>query len=149
MYQKDDYNSEEFRAELKKCTLFQLKYPRGGHYNDGYELLGKLRFDDSKALLEGLNSIGAEYLLHKEKPESWTPPPFHLEGHQYWIEYNSFFECFGYKTHICIGTNSSDFSIEFNLRTTSWYDVLIEDVKRVVAFEKVLISRGLLSTIKA
>lgn len=148
MYKKDDYDSKEFRAELKKCTLFQLKYPRGGHYNDGYELLGKLVYADSKALLEGLNSIGAEYFLHKEKPDSWTPPPFYLEGHKYWIEYNNFFECFGYKTYICIGTGSSDFSIEFNLRNTSWYDVLIEDVKRAVAFEKTLISCGVLSALK-
>ena len=144
MPQIDIPKNEELRDELKKCTLFRLKYPKGGHYNDGFELLGKLVFTDSKALLEGLDSIGAEYFLHKEKPERWCPPPFDAEGFQYWIEYKNECECFGYKTHICVGTGTSDFSIEFNFNSTSWYDVVLEDVKRAISFENVLISRGLL-----
>jgi len=130
--------------ELKKCSLFKLKYPRGGHYNDGFELLGKLVFEDGRALLNGLDAIGAEYVLHKEKPERWTPPPFDVDEIKYWLEYKNNFECFGYKTHISIGTGTTDFSIEFNFNSTSWYDVIIDDVKRAISFEKVLVAQGLL-----
>jgi len=138
------YQSQEFREALKECKIFRLKYPRGGHYNDGFELLGKLVFTDGKLLLEGLGAIGANYLLHKEKPECWCPPPFDVEGIKYWIEYKNECECFGYKTYIRIGTETSDFSIEFNFNSTSWYDVIIEDVQRAISFERILISNGIL-----
>ena len=140
----DAFKNEELSDELNKCTFFRLKYPRGGQYNDGFELLGKMVFANGKALLEGLDAIGLEYFLHKEKPECWCPPPFDVEGLQYWIEYKNECECFGYKTYICVVTGTSDFSIEFNFNSTSWYDVVMDDVKRAISFEKVLISRGLL-----
>ena len=121
-----------------------MKSPRGGQYNDGFEILGELKFSDARKLLSSLDIIGVNYIVHEKQPEVWCPPPFCLGGKQLWIEYENSCECFGYRAHITIGTCSPDFSIVFNFNSASWFDVSIEDVKRAAAFVDVLATYGFL-----
>ncbi|TAA41709.1 hypothetical protein [Corallincola spongiicola] len=138
----DFYQSEEFRNELRVCRLFRLKYPRGGHYNDGFELLGEIKFANGEELLKALDVIGVRYKIHSEKPQVWCPPPLAVGSETCWIEYENIVTCFGYKTYVKIGTCEP--SLEFNFNSVSWYEVTLEDVKRAASFEKVLISYNLL-----
>lgn len=138
----DVYNSQQFRDELEKCQVFYLKYPRGGHYNDGYELLGLIETDSAEALLGLLDTLGIPHTIHKQKPDPWCPPPLSLGGESLWIEYKNRFDCFGFSTHATVRT--SDNSVEFNFNSTSWYDVTLEDVKRAIRFEKELLTQGVL-----
>lgn len=138
----DLYQSRAFRNELEKCQVFYLKGPRGGHYNDGFELLGVIETDSAEALLALLDTLGVPYTAHKQKPDCWCPPPLELAGETLWIEYEHRFDCFGFSAYITVRT--SDNSVEFNFNSTSCYDVTLDDVKRAVGFEKELRSRGIL-----
>ncbi len=136
------YQSEEFKSELRKCQIFRLKYPRGGQYNDGYKLLGKITLSDGKELLKALDTIGVTYFLYSQEPAEWCPPAFIVDTENCWMKYENQSKCFGFRTYITIGI--SDFSIEFNFNSTSWYDVTLDDVKQAICFEKALTSHDLL-----
>ncbi len=141
----DIHNSDEFRSKLKKCTLFRLKRPRGGLYNDGFEILGTLVFRNGKELLKALDILEIDYALHDEKLPKWMPPPLEVEGRTYWIEYENYCaSCLGHRTSILIRTGPEDYSIEFNFNSKSHYYVAMVDIDRALVFEKVLESKGLL-----
>jgi len=120
-----------------------LKYPRGGQYNDGYELLGTISTKSGSDLLSLLDILGVPYEVHKQEPDIWCPPPILVGDELVWVEYEKNFECFGYKTYITVGT--TDFSVVFNFNSTSWYDVVLDDVIRAKCFEQKLKSNGVLS----
>lgn len=138
----DLYQSEEFEREMGKLRISRLKYPRGGHYNDGYELLATLKCGSIKELLSLLDRLGIIYSMHSEKPPFWCPPPVMIDGNEQWIEYKNQFEYFGFNTYITVGT--TEFYIEFNLNTGSWYDVTMDDVKNAINFEKILIDKNII-----
>ncbi|WP_221801517.1 hypothetical protein [Oceanobacter mangrovi] len=138
----DLYQTEEFRSELRGCQIFRLKYPRGGHYNDGFELLGELKFASGEELLKALDVLGVNYRVHSEKPQVWCPPPLAIGSKKYWVEYDSFVTCFGFKTYVKVGTCEP--LLEFNFNSVSWYEVTLEDVKRAASFEKALALHNLL-----
>jgi len=139
----NDYQSRLFIDELKKCQIFYLKRPRGGQYNDGYELLGSIKVNSKKEFFVLLETLGVNYTTHTQKPDIWCPPPIEEEGHKLWMEYQKSFKCFGFDTHITIGT--TDYSILFNFNSTSWYDVTLSDIKNAIDFEKELLSKGLIT----
>lgn len=142
---KDLYNSQLFRDELNKCKIFTLKYPRGGQYNDGHELLGSISTKNGSELLLLLDTLGVPYKAHTREPDGWCPPPVVVGDELVWLEYDKNFVCFGYKTYITVGT--SDHSVEFNFNSTSWYDVILDDVKRAVCFERELESKGCITSV--
>ncbi|SFM21964.1 hypothetical protein [Marinobacter zhejiangensis] len=138
----DLYQSQAFRDELEKCQVFYLKHPRGGHYNDGFELLGVIETGSAEELLALLGILGVPHTLHKQKPECWCPPPLEIGGETLWLEYENRFECFGFPAYVTVGTSNN--TVEFNFNSISCYDVTLDDVKRAVAFEEALRSQGIL-----
>jgi len=137
----DVYSSAEFQEAIEKCQIFWLKGPRGGHYNDGFELLGRIKCGNPETLFSYLDALGVKVTLHKEEPDCWCPPPVFMGGSNYWIEYENRFEIRGINAVILIATTTLE--LEFNLNSTSWYDVTVDDVKRAIKFEKILAEKNI------
>ncbi len=135
--------SQEFKTELKKCNIFKIKSPKGGHYNDRFELNAIIAAENEAQLLNYLERLGVCHTVHNEEPKQWCPPPIVLNGTKKWIEYNAQCECFGYKTCVHIGT--TNLTIEFNFNSDNLYEVSINDLKRAVEFEKTLKLNGFVS----
>jgi len=142
MSEKTDYDKPEFINTMRKCKIFYIKDPRGGHYNDGYELLCVLKRTNKKDYLSLLDELGVKYTLYTQKPEQWTPPPFEEEGQKLWITYESQHNCFGFNTNVQLGP--AEYNILFNFNQKSHYDVFLDDVKNALAFEQELLTRGLI-----
>ncbi|ODC03842.1 hypothetical protein BFW38_10095 [Terasakiispira papahanaumokuakeensis] len=132
----DLYESAPFRDAISQCRVFRLKHPRGGQYNDGYELLGTIQCDDSKTLLSYLSALGIKIKWHQESPDFWCPPPLIIEGKPFWIEYDHYFVIRGLTAYVTIDT--TDHNLTFNLNSTSWFDVTLDDVKNAIKFEQLL-----------
>ncbi|NGP88261.1 hypothetical protein [Fodinibius halophilus] len=60
--------SSELREKLDQCRYFYLKSPRGGHFNDGYELIADIVYENSSQLLTMLDILEADYSLSATKP---------------------------------------------------------------------------------
>ncbi|UZR96507.1 hypothetical protein [Chondrinema litorale] len=145
------YNSEAFQSKIKQCKIFKLKYPKGGHYNDGFELNGEVNRTTTNELLKLLDDLGVKYLLHEAEPIlekdkygltiNWCRP-IELNNLKMWLELNNWCECYGFKTFIHV--NPTNFSVTFNFNSKSWYNVTLEDVERAYLFEKELERHGLI-----
>ncbi|MBT32434.1 MAG: hypothetical protein CMO01_22450 [Thalassobius sp.] len=145
------YSSEAFKSKLSKCKIFKLKYPKGGHYNDGFELNGEIKRASANELLSLLDDLGVKYVIHDTEPIlekdkhglriNWCRP-IELNNQKMWLELNNWCNCFGFKTFIHI--NPTNYSITFNFNSESWYNVKLEDVERALLFEKELEKRNLL-----
>ncbi|UII25057.1 hypothetical protein LVD15_17300 [Fulvivirga maritima] len=150
MSEDNSYDSEVFASTLEKCRLFKLKYPKGGQYNDGFELNGTLHRNSAHELLGLLDDLGVDYMLHDTEPElekdqygfaiNWCRPIV-VDNKKKWLELNNRSECFGFKTYLQV--NPDQYTITFNFNSTSWYDVVLEDVERALSFENELDRRGL------
>lgn len=142
MHSMTQNQNNEFEKELQKCKLFRLKAPRGGHYNDRFELLGEIKLSNGVELLKTLDMLGVAYTLHNHEPQQWSPPPLIVGNDKHWIVYQQPNSCFGFETGLTIGT--TDCTIEFSFNSTNSFEVKIDDIKRAVSFEQVLASHNLL-----
>ena len=142
MSEKADYDNPEFINTMRKCKVFYIKDPKGGHYNDGYELLCSLQSANKQDYFHLLDKLEITYTLHTQKPDEWTPPPIEEQGKTLWITYQSQQNCFGFHTNVQLG--ASEYYILFNFNQKSHYDVFLDDVKNAFAFEQELLTRGLI-----
>ena len=142
MSEKANYNDPRFIDEMSKCKAFYIKSPKGGHYNDGYELLCFFQRTNKQDYFNLLNKLEIIYTLHTQKPDEWTPPPIEEHDGTLWMTYESQQNCFGFHTNVQLGP--SEYSILFNFNQKSHYDVFLDDVINALAFEQVLLTKGLL-----
>lgn len=149
---EDLQENEEFWAKLEECRLFEIRYPRGGQYNDGFELNGHLFRQTPAELLTLLNDLGIEYTLHDEMPvlekNKFGIPmnschPINTESGFKWLELNGWQRVLGHEAHVSVWP--SGLEIKINLNSLSWFCVALEDVERAIELEANMQKLGIVS----
>lgn len=152
--------TSEFSTLLDRCQFFFLKRPRGGQYNDGYELNGILKAESQSQFLGYLEKLDLSYTRQTEAskpvneadfdtlvdyiaattdyaqlnlPEATTQP---------WLVYKKRNHCLSLPFHLTL--SATPFEIHLNANGSSWYEVTTEDLNRALQFEEKMNALGLL-----
>ncbi len=137
--------TEEFWEELKKCEIFKLHHPKGGHYNDGHSLKATIYCHSPEDLINLFNLLGIAYTLHFQDPTSPTNEesssygwcrPITINNTAKWLALNTYNSCLTFDTHLEIDTQN--YNITISIAIGSWYSVSLEEVQAARSFEKKL-----------
>ncbi len=154
------YHTSTFRSLLAQCCFFKLQPPKGGQYNDGFELNGILKAQSQSQFLDYLDKLDISFTQQTEAPKPLDEADFDTLADyiaattdyaqlklpetttQPWLVYKKHNHCLGLPFYVSLTTDP--FEIHLNTNGTSWYEVSIADLKQALLLEEKMTEKGLL-----
>lgn len=136
--------NHELITKMKKLRWFKISYPKGGHYNDGYELYLTLNYDSAESLISDLGVFGIEYLILESADRGDNQDyrtglcEYRLNGKTVVVSYSKFQKVLNYSAYISIG---SDY-LSINLNQSSWYYVTLDDINAATEVERQILPKS-------
>ena len=131
--------NEDFRTKVGALRLFVLSSPRGGQYNDGYQLNLYLVFESDQEQLRLLDFIGVDYQISDQKPEPPeeeqfrynSPIPINVGNGEQWLHLKHAAHIFDHKAYL----DAWPQRLRINRNHSSWYSITLDDVESLLNIE--------------